>query len=295
MITQKQIKQNGPLFIISDLHLGSGGARDEFASSNKRKLLAEFLDMVESEAGQVVILGDLVDLWRFNLRSVVRTHRELFDRLYEMNAIYVVGNHDRGLRSLKAQTVHPLLGNVTGPVKIIHGKRDLVLMHGHEVDAMNKFIRPGFGKMLGISAYPIERWTGGQVFTSEVIADKILELQSWFLTAILNMGRQMNSFINPHDSLKHLSRDEVFASLRKRRDHKFVRMHEHRKADQEDTMLVSAHTHRAGRFSDWYFNSGSWTGIKQNFLRILPDGLVDIADWTTSGIRPLENQFLSCA
>jgi predicted phosphodiesterase len=52
-------------------------------------------------------------------------------------------------------------------------------------------------------------------------------------------------------------------------------------------VAVVGHTHKAGRFSDWYFNSGSWTAHKNNFLCISPGGDVELFDWRSSG--PLLN------
>ena len=44
-------------------------------------------------------------------------------------------------------------------------------------------------------------------------------------------------------------------------------------------IAVLGHTHKAGRIGDWYFNSGSWTGPKNPFLRISPDGHVRYFEW----------------
>ena len=42
------------------------------------------------------------------------------------------------------------------------------------------------------------------------------------------------------------------------------------------------HTHRPGEFGSWYFNSGSWTGLSNNFIRISPCGQVQVFDWWES-------------
>lgn len=44
-------------------------------------------------------------------------------------------------------------------------------------------------------------------------------------------------------------------------------------------VAVLGHTHKLGRIGDWYFNSGSWTGTKNSFLRIAPDGHVRHLEW----------------
>jgi len=49
---------------------------------------------------------------------------------------------------------------------------------------------------------------------------------------------------------------------------------------------IVGHTHKAGRFSNWYFNSGSWTAHRSNYLCISPDGNVEVFDWRTFGPEP---------
>jgi uncharacterized membrane protein HdeD (DUF308 family) len=44
-------------------------------------------------------------------------------------------------------------------------------------------------------------------------------------------------------------------------------------------VTVLGHTHKAGRIGGWYFNSGSWTGPRNTFLRISPDGHVRYLEW----------------
>jgi UDP-2,3-diacylglucosamine pyrophosphatase LpxH len=47
------------IFVISDLHLGDGGARDNFEMGKKTPQLRAFLDHVGSEGGELFVLGDL--------------------------------------------------------------------------------------------------------------------------------------------------------------------------------------------------------------------------------------------
>jgi UDP-2,3-diacylglucosamine pyrophosphatase LpxH len=50
---------NAPIFVISDLHIGSGGVRDSFSQNNRHLCFNKFLDYVEKEDGELVILGDI--------------------------------------------------------------------------------------------------------------------------------------------------------------------------------------------------------------------------------------------
>ena len=85
---------NHPIFVISDLHMGDGGPRDNFPLDNREKELGLFLDYVASQQGELIILGDLFEFWQMNLSKIVMKHLPLLDRLAAMNATYVLGNHD---------------------------------------------------------------------------------------------------------------------------------------------------------------------------------------------------------
>jgi uncharacterized membrane protein HdeD (DUF308 family) len=51
---------------------------------------------------------------------------------------------------------------------------------------------------------------------------------------------------------------------------------------------VLGHTHKPGRIGDWYFNSGSWTGALNTYLRIASDGGVRHLEWKDG--RAIEHQ-----
>src|SRR4051812_24656595 len=55
------------LFVISDLHLGDGGMRDNFEAGKKTPQLRAFIDHVGSEGGELFILGDLFEFWQMSI------------------------------------------------------------------------------------------------------------------------------------------------------------------------------------------------------------------------------------
>ena len=80
---------------ISDLHLGDGSRTDDF---HRDKELLEFLQFVEAEAQELIILGDFLELWQADLDKVLFVHSEVINRLLSLkNKIkitYCIGNHD---------------------------------------------------------------------------------------------------------------------------------------------------------------------------------------------------------
>ena len=149
-----------PFFLISDLHLGAGGNRDNFEDRKRGPELDSFLEMVRTRNGQLIILGDLFEFWQFSMGEVLRYRQPLLKKLDAMGAVYVIGNHDYDLWDL--HVAHAMQGPSTFTKRIAewlsitaHGKKYL-LMHGHEADDYNNDTRPNTGRLLTILAGIIE-------------------------------------------------------------------------------------------------------------------------------------------
>lgn len=91
--------------IISDLHLGT-------PAFNRKKFL-KFLDYLEQlDFNQLIINGDLFDLWYTKLAKIVREENGLLVKLVnlldkDIKIIYLVGNHDIHMLNFK-YLKHPL-------------------------------------------------------------------------------------------------------------------------------------------------------------------------------------------
>src|SRR5262249_36296211 len=147
----------------------------------------------------------------------------------------------------------------------------------HESDPFNAGDNPGFGRMLSIFGGLFEDQNGSPLLASGENADDVLEqfgesmLMIW-RSALLTMkdGAQKldmspNSALTPAQSPDRLV--EHVDGIRRDRD----------KGGYD--VAVLGHTHKPGRIGDWYFNSGSWTGPANSFLRISPDGHVRYLEW----------------
>ncbi|MBN1256742.1 MAG: metallophosphoesterase, partial [Planctomycetes bacterium] len=90
---------NNPIYVISDLHIGAGGPRDSFSQYNRGANFNSFLDHVKKEGAELIILGDFLDLWRFDLKKIIEKRNGLLDRLAEMKISFILGNHDQALQN----------------------------------------------------------------------------------------------------------------------------------------------------------------------------------------------------
>jgi len=269
---------NIPIFVISDLHIGSGGTTDSFSQNKRSVYFDNFLDYVEKEGGELIIIGDFIDLWRFALKKVIKARRELLDRLAEMNVCCVPGNHDQALaRFINSPDVpHRFFRKIKEPFVRTIGDKKFTFFHGHELDPMNQKLTTGVGRVLGLSSSLVEYAVGYPVFSSDVIEEALLNIEEKLFLFRLNVAGLLTNFAGSGCSAI-LQNGQALP--RQKRTEKLLLKYELKKQIDGNDITVSAHTHQPCRFQNWYFNSGSWTGRNSNFIRILPDGRADIFDW----------------
>lgn len=118
------------LVFLSDLHLGDGTAGDD-GQRNAPLLEAALGSWYEPRGYGLVLNGDVEELHKFPLRSIVAAHRglyELFDRFAARGALRkIVGNHDLGLL---AEKDYPY--RLEHAVRYEWKGRPLLAYHGHQ-------------------------------------------------------------------------------------------------------------------------------------------------------------------
>ena len=133
---------------ISDLHLGDGSRTDDF---HRDKEFLGFLEFVDTEAEELIILGDFLELWQADLDRVLFVHNKVINKLLSLRKkikiTYVIGNHD----------YIPFVKFTPLDNKHLTGFRDLdlgisleyrdaesgiVAEHGHRYDIFNRYKNP---------------------------------------------------------------------------------------------------------------------------------------------------------
>ncbi len=270
------------IFVISDLHLGDGGLRDKFEAGGKTPELHAFLDHVEREGGELFILGDLFELWQMNISHLLVKRRGVLDRLAALEVVYVPGNHDVNLAHFMGTGFleHPFFKSMRAPFVRELGGRRYRFFHGHETDPFNAGDDPGFGRMLAIFSGIFEDENGSPLLASGQAVGDVLEQ---FGESMLTLWRCAAATVK--ERLTDTAPEEVQpgAALTPAQDPD--RLVEHVAGVRADRaargydVAVLGHTHKPGRIGDWYFNSGSWTGPRNAYLRIAPDGEVRHFEW----------------
>ncbi|NQT28329.1 MAG: UDP-2,3-diacylglucosamine diphosphatase [Candidatus Omnitrophica bacterium] len=122
---------------ISDLHLGDGSRTDDFS---RDKELLKFLEFVGNEASELIIVGDLFELWQAKMDRILFRHNEVVSKLLSLKdnikVTYVIGNHD----------YIPFIRFVNSGVGISLEYHDIengiVAEHSHRYDIFNRYKNP---------------------------------------------------------------------------------------------------------------------------------------------------------
>ncbi|MFC1703344.1 UDP-2,3-diacylglucosamine diphosphatase [Candidatus Omnitrophota bacterium] len=182
---------------ISDLHLGDGSRTDDF---HRDRQLLEFLEFVESQAKELIILGDFLELWQADLDRVVFRHSEVINKLLSLRKkikfTYVIGNHD----------YIPFVKFVGADSDITLEYRDdeqqIVAEHGHRYDIFNRYKNPlrsikwPPGKHLTLLVTGLERFIHPD-------ADK------WTKNTLVNLDEFLQKAITVRNKITPSSKDYV--------------------------------------------------------------------------------------
>ncbi len=252
---QRRLKR--PIFAVSDFHMGDEGPRDNFAYGDRETDIGSFLDFVEENNGRLVICGDLFELWQSNMSKVLTKRLPLLDRLAEMEAVYILGNHDADLRYFIGQSdflVHPFFDRMCIAAFLSVNGKSIQFIHGHEADPYCASDIPGLGRITAIYSGLAEDRNGGPMLDKyRTVEDRVV-------------GR-LERLSSLWDRLR--GKPDRFTAINRRlRDMPPV-------AD----VVICGHTHRPGRIETWHYNCGTWAERVNSFVRIEPDGTIGVFDW----------------
>ena len=275
---------NRPIFVISDLHMGHGGSRDNFAQNDREQQLSSFLDYVQSERGGLIILGDLFEFWQFSISRVIMSNISFLDRFARLKAYYILGNHDadllgfldtsRGRKMLR----HKFFKKMGGPLDKSIGGKKFRFMHGHEVDQYNRGDSPGLGRLLAIFAGIMEDKNMSPKLPSGETVENVLANAGEGLALLWRIiWSHIKGSLNNTDSAN--PERELTPAQNPDRLGEMMSLYRQDKEKEGYDIAIIGHTHKPGRYEGWYYNSGSWAGESNNFVKISPDGDVGVFNW----------------
>jgi UDP-2,3-diacylglucosamine pyrophosphatase LpxH len=261
--TLTSARRAGPIYAISDLHMGDGGPRDNFAFGGREKALLSFLDFVDANDGRLIICGDLFELWQSNISKVLTQRERLLDRLAAMGAIYVLGNHDADLKHFIRRPgwlEHPFFsGMCLACLKPVAGKL-FVFCHGHEVDPYCTSDTPGIGRITAIYSGLAEDKNGSPMLDKyRTVEDKVVGRLEWLVSLWNRLRGKPDRFTEMNRKLQEWAKSFAY--------------------NNEDAVAVTGHTHKPGRIGDWHYNCGTWAERVNSFVCINDNGTAGVFNW----------------
>jgi len=263
---------------ISDLHLGDGSRTDDF---HRDAEMMDFLDFVEKESEELIIAGDLFELWQAKLEKILFSHKGVVNKLLALTkrikVTYVIGNHD----------YIPFVRFAGSGIGIQSEYRDekykLICEHGNRYDIFNRYRNP----------LRSVKWPVGKYFTI-LMADleRLLDpdIDVWFKKKVekaeefLREAALVRNKVTP-SSKEYLIKGGHFGEFGEA-----VKAH----IRNGYRIVVFGHTHRAQLSKEGegiYANCGSWAdGVEPTYIAVSSDRVTLNNAVTHNEVSSFENR-----
>lgn len=130
------LERDTRVLILSDLHMGNGGRRDEFRRNSE--LIASMLSDYYLPARYGLVLnGDIEELFKFSLDEITAEWMGMYDLFEafgrETFLLKTVGNHDSELVGLRH---YRLADSLVESVRFSYGEETVLVFHGHQASVL---------------------------------------------------------------------------------------------------------------------------------------------------------------
>ena len=120
------------ILILSDLHMGNGGRRDEFR--HNAPLVEDVMRRYYlPEKYSLILNGDIEELFKFPLDAIVSQWRHIYELFLRFNEegffLRTFGNHDASLLDQKDYMLAPFL---LESLKLSYRTENILVFHGHQ-------------------------------------------------------------------------------------------------------------------------------------------------------------------
>ncbi|WP_164926948.1 metallophosphoesterase family protein [Chlorobaculum tepidum] len=136
--TSRPIKldSSSKVLILSDLHMGNGGRRDEFRRNSE--LVRSMLQDYYLPGGYSLVLnGDIEELFKFSVEDITKVWGHIYDLFlqFEKNGFFwkTYGNHDSDLFE---ERNYPLSKHLLESIRFQYGDEVMLLFHGHQASIL---------------------------------------------------------------------------------------------------------------------------------------------------------------
>ncbi len=124
------------VLILSDLHMGNGGRRDEFRR-NAALVRSMLRDYYLPEQYSLVLNGDVEELFKFSVEKIQAQWSGIYDLFlrFERNGFFwkTYGNHDADLFE---EREYRLSKQMVESIRFMYGDEAMLLFHGHQASIL---------------------------------------------------------------------------------------------------------------------------------------------------------------
>jgi len=259
---------------VSDLHMADRSGADDF---NSPELFMRLLDYVESERSELILLGDIFELWQADLDKIFFYYSDIISRLLKLagkiKVSLVVGNHDY---IPFARYIGKTFGNINILEEYMDESVKLLAHHGQRYDPFNDVdlaadsIKEPLGQRIAWSIGLIERYLDPGI--DEKLGGIVRRLQS-----LLSRGKDVLRHVAKEYVKREMARadDEFWQEVIRVRSSgspgqfrfkKYIGVYEEevkKEFKRGFRIVVIGHTHIPEKVTygkNVYVNTGSWAG-----------------------------------
>lgn len=131
-----RLDSSSKVLILSDLHMGNGGRRDEFRR-NAVLVQSMLRDYYLPGRYSLALNGDVEELFKFSVESITERWAEMYELFlqFEKNGFLwkTYGNHDTDLDGERSYRLAP---HMQEAVRFVYGDEVLLLFHGHQASIL---------------------------------------------------------------------------------------------------------------------------------------------------------------
>jgi len=125
----EMVNRSGKCIVVSDLHLGT--------ADSQKDAFIDFIDGLEDDVCDLVLLGDIFDFWRRDAVGVLLENADVIHKLLSLeprvNVFFVVGNHDFHLIEFPESHFGRKF-NLCRDLSLEYGKTKYRFIHGHQLE-----------------------------------------------------------------------------------------------------------------------------------------------------------------
>lgn len=129
------------IIVVSDVHLAE---RDDQKTKKDDAKFLDFLDHISKDqlkdGGELVLLGDIVDLWRRDFVKAMMESEPVISKLMEMKSKikihYLAGNHDFHMLNMGTLLKDNYPFRVTKELRLAEGGKKFFFIHGYQLEVL---------------------------------------------------------------------------------------------------------------------------------------------------------------